>query len=253
MNDSKNLTSLPDHKGKYYDSVLLDLHQALMPKTYLEIGVFKGDTLRLARCFSIAIDPDFKLEAGDAIKEITDKPALYLFKEASDEFFKMHSPSALFGRPVEMAFLDGMHRCEYLLRDFLNVERHCRRNSVVALHDCLPLERPMAGREQSEVKSIAEHRKAWWTGDVWRTALLLRRRRPDLVLTVLDAQPTGLILVTNLDPKSTMLDDDYAECVREMMSWDLDAIGMQEFFDEMHVESAGILATHEGITSRFWL
>jgi hypothetical protein len=36
----------------------------------------------------------------------------------------------------------------------------------------------------------------------WRTALLLKRRRPDLAFAALDAQSTGVILITNLDPSS---------------------------------------------------
>jgi hypothetical protein len=241
-----------DHAGDHYGSILERMHIALRPNNYLEIGVFTGQTLSYARCRAIAIDPDFKFEEGEYVKQATNKPSLFLFRTGSDEFFANQSPTAIFGQPLDMAFLDGMHRCEYLLRDFFNTERHCRRNSVIGLHDCLPLELPMTSRIMGAEASVEPHRSAWWTGDVWRTALLLRRRRPDLEFTVVDAAPTGLVLITNLDPENTSLSDDYRGCVKQMMSWDLGEIGIQNFFDEMHLEPTKVLSTEEAITSRFW-
>jgi hypothetical protein len=172
---------------------------------------------------------------------------------SSDVFFARYSPTALFGAPIDMAFLDGMHRCEYLLRDFINTERHCRRNSVIALHDCLPVEEAITTRVENYNTSAHPDRKAWWAGDVWRTALLLKRRRPDLAITSLDSAPTGLVLITNLNPNNASFNDGYGFHVREMMSWDIGRIGITGYFEEMQVESTGALASHDQITARFWL
>ena len=140
--------SMPDLAGTHYHAVLARLHEILRPRSYLEIGVETGATLALARCPSIGIDPAFRFTDMELMDRITAKPSLLLYKMASDAFFAEHSPTTLLGRPLEMAFLDGMHRCEYLLRDFINTEIHCRPNAVVALHDCVPLEMPMAERVQ---------------------------------------------------------------------------------------------------------
>jgi len=79
---------------------------------------------------------------------------LGLYQMPSDAFFAHYSPTALVGTPIEMAFLDGLHRCEYLLRDFINTERHCKPNSIVALHDCLPVEAAITGRmEKYEISA----------------------------------------------------------------------------------------------------
>jgi hypothetical protein len=51
------------------------------------------------------------------------------------------------------------------------------------------------------------HRKGWWTGDVWRTALALKRFRPGLTMTAIDAKPTGLLIVSGLEPENTVLLD----------------------------------------------
>ena len=54
--------SRPPHQGKSYLSVLSRLHRYRRPATYLEIGTETGRTLEMARCASIAIDPEFRLD-----------------------------------------------------------------------------------------------------------------------------------------------------------------------------------------------
>ncbi len=244
--------SMPDLTGGPYLDMLARLHAVLNPRSYLEIGVETGATLALARCAAIGIDPAFRFSDIELVRQITAKPSLMLYQMSSDAFFASHDPTALLGRPIEMAFLDGMHRCEFLLRDFINTERHCRPNAVVALHDCVPLELPMAGRI-SGAESVDPRRRFMWTGDVWRTALLLRRVRPDLQMTVLDAAPTGLVLITNLNPACTKLRDGYAGFVRRMMGWSLENLTLPGFYQEIGLEPAQNLQCEEDITARFWL
>src|SRR5207248_4219772 len=158
----------PDLAGDGYDEVLQRLHTALRPKPYLEIGTQAGRTLAMARCPSIAIDPSFQNSEPELMLAIGNKPSVMLFSITSDEFFAQSNPSMLFGRPIDLAFIDGMHRCEYVLRDFCNIERHCRPNSVVAIHDCLPLDLAMAQRSRGGAAPSTPHREGWWTGDAWR-------------------------------------------------------------------------------------
>jgi hypothetical protein len=73
------------------------------------------------------------------------------------------------------------------------------------------------------------HRKGWWTGNVWRTALALKRFRPELTMTAIDAKPTGLLIVSRLEPENTILLDRYDEIEREMLSWSLDTIGVSGY------------------------
>jgi hypothetical protein len=175
------------------------------------------------------LDPKFILGTRDVIGP---KPLCALFQMPADAFFRRHDPTRILDGPIDLAFLDGMHYCEYLLRDFANTERHCRRNSVIALHDCVPVEIAIAQRTPSD--SIEADRPGWWAGDVWRTLLALRKHRPDLAFTVLDSAPTGLVVITNLDPQSRVLLDNYAAIVREMMSLSLEQIGLEELFSMMY-------------------
>ena len=116
--------SLPDHAGQFYQDCLRIIHQTMRPEAYLEIGTLNGDTLALAKCAAIAIDPCFQV--NQAI--MGQKSSLFMFQTTSDEFFRSNRASAILGRPLDMAFLDGMHLFEYLLRDFSNTERCCATN-----------------------------------------------------------------------------------------------------------------------------
>lgn len=244
---------MPDLAGTDYLSVLKQLHLMLKPKSYFEIGVYTGSSFALSECKSIGVDPKFMIENPAIMAKITSKPYVMLFSMGSDDFFQRFDPSQLLGQPIEMAFLDGMHHCEFLLRDFTNAEAHCKSNSVIVLHDCLPVDSGITARIRGSLRSRVPHRFNWWTGDVWRTSLLLKRRRPDLRMTVLDSRPTGLVLISNLDPTNTKLRDGYAGHVEEMLSWDLDEIGVEALFAEMEVESTSAIATSEQLAARFSL
>jgi hypothetical protein len=153
----------------------------------------------------------------------------------SDDFFGTIDPTAVLGRRIDLAFLDGLHLCEFLLRDFLNTERFCSSNSVIALHDCLPLDFVMVERQYSADRTLELHRRTWLTGDVWRCALLLKRRRPDLRIMAVDTRPTGLLLVTNLDPNSTILRDRYVSLVDEMHTFSLHEVTLAGLHTELNV------------------
>jgi hypothetical protein len=240
--------SVADHKGEDYLAVIEKLHSELRPKCYLEIGTKWGTSLRLAKCPSIAIDPNFAF-GSDALEQ---KPMCALFRMTSDSFFANHDPTAILGRPIDLAFLDGMHRCEFLLRDFANTERSCRTNSVIIMHDCIPVELAIAERNPGRV-TIEPHRSDWWAGDVWRTLLILKKYRKDLKITAVDAQPTGLVCITHLNPRSTQLIDDYSDLAAEMFSMSLEELGLTNFFSMINLESTEVLATSEQITARFWI
>jgi predicted O-linked N-acetylglucosamine transferase (SPINDLY family) len=240
---------VPGLRGDVYLDVLDRLHGILQPKTYLEVGVQTGATLALARCASIGVDPQFQFGDMATVRRLVAKPSLSLYQMPSDDFFARFNPTLLFGAPIDFAFLDGMHRCEYLLRDFLNTERHCSPSSVIALHDCLPLELPMAERDPN-AKAIEPGRQAMWTGDVWRTALLLKRRRPDLRMLVLDSAPTGLVLIGNLNSDNHLLADDYAALLAEMMSWSLAELTLAGYYKEICVEPEILFRTSEQILTR---
>ena len=240
--------SIPDHRGTDYRRLIANVHEWLAPQTYLEIGVEQGHTFMLSRAKSIGIDPAFKFTDLEVLNSLSTRPIAGLYRMPSDDFFRKFDPTKLLGGSVDLAFLDGMHWCEYLLRDFIHTERFCRPASTIMLHDCCPPEIPMADR-QPGLPAIEAHHEGWWTGDVWRTALALKRRRPDLKITAFDAAPTGLICITNLDPDSTFLADNYFTVVDDMRSWHLSDIGLENLMAELGVLSTDLVGNEEQMKS----
>lgn len=229
----------PPHRGKSYISVLSRLHRYRRPATYLEIGTESGRTLEIARCASIAIDPKFRLDRD--VK--AGKPSCGLYEMTSDAFFASHDATALLGAPVDFAFIDGMHRHEFALRDFMNVERHCRRNSIVVLHDCLPVDTYMARADQRDRQfaSRAEH-KIGWAGDTWKAIWILRRYRPDLRLFAFDAPPSGLVVVTRLDPASAVLRDRYDKAIKAAAG-----VSLAGYYAELEILSTAAIRRPAGL------
>lgn len=242
--------AIPPLAGEHYYQVLTRLHHVLEPRSYLEIGIRDGRSFALARCAAIGIDPAFSIIPA----AVANKPASHLFRIGSDAFFARHDPKALLGGPVDIAFLDGMHLFEFLLRDVMHVERHCRPNSVLVLHDCLPTDIGMTRRERAWTEAAGPTRsRLAWAGDVWKVLAILRALRPELRLLVLDAAPTGLVLVTGLDPASTVLQERYFDIVEEYQALDLAAIGLADFVAAQQVRSTRSLVTQADFACNFWL
>ena len=127
----------------------------------------------------------------------------------------------MLGAPTfDLAFIDGLHLWEQALRDFIHLERFARPDSVVMLHDCLPLDEVSAERVRTT---------HFYSGDVWKLAACLRRHRPELAMVTVRAGPTGLTLVTGLQPSSEKLASGFDGLVAEYA-----AIGFADY--ERHPE-----------------
>src|SRR5580658_4167438 len=104
--------------GEHYFKVLARVHQHVRPASYLEVGVSRGESLKLAGPQTLALGIDPQPRVG-----FTLGPNQKIFAQTSDEFFaRADVPALLGGRALDMAFIDGMHHFEYALRDFINIE-----------------------------------------------------------------------------------------------------------------------------------
>ena len=190
--------------GEDYLAWLAKLHAALRPPTYLEVGVDKGRSLALAKPPTrvVGVDPDPRIdESLEAETEV--------FSETSDTFFSCaRLKSFLHGHALDLAFIDGLHLFEQVLKDFMNIESHCSRYSIILIHDTFPLDEPTQRRARST---------AFYTGDVWKAVLVLMHYRPDLDIITIRTPPTGLTVVTGLDASSHILADCYDEAVKQFM------------------------------------
>lgn len=193
--------------GDPYIRVLERIHRHLKPRTYVEIGIETGRSLQLAapETLALGVDPQPQLQ-------IVPAPNVRVFAETSDAFFARRDVRAEFGGlPVDLAFIDGLHHFEYALRDFMNLERLCTPQSTILIDDCFPHDRRTAERERVT---------AFWSGDVWKVVVLLKKYRPDLSIHTVATPPTGMCVVRNLDPGSRFIADNLQRLVDEFTRLD---------------------------------
>ena len=200
---------------------LARLHHLLTPRGYLEIGVQFGDSLKLASCPAVGIDPHPHVG-----REI---PNAVIAPMTSDLYFRTHEPPF----PVDLAFIDGSHLYEDALRDFMNIESHSNPKTVVVFDDVLPYNQEIASRNQPPGD---------WTGDVWKIIPVLANWRPDLDTMLVDVFPTGALVVWGLEDINLTLSLNYSNIVLpEMVDWTVpdeilfrtDAITADEAIDRL--------------------
>jgi hypothetical protein len=184
-----------DHAVVTRHEFLAKLHDVIRPRTYLEVGVQSGASLALAQgtVTAIGVDPHPALSVGVPFWA-------KIHEQTSDEFFTLTAKRVL-KDPIDLAFIDGMHLWEFALRDFMNIEKFASPDGTIVFDDVLPYNREIATREQPPGD---------WTGDVWKVVKILEGWRPDLNLRLVDAKPTGLLVIRNLDPDSQKLKRNWA-------------------------------------------
>jgi hypothetical protein len=183
-----------------YREALKRIHAAVRPRTYVEIGVGAGGSLRLADtdALCIGIDPAPRVPEDLALR-------VRLEAMTSDAFFAgPRAPELLGTRPIDLAVIDGMHLFEFALRDFINLEAFAGPRTLIVAHDCLPRDAVTAARRRTT---------RFWTGDVWKLVPALRAARPDLQISLALVPPTGLCLISGLRPDDTSLREAYPEIV----------------------------------------
>jgi len=217
MKAHKMLSEL-EFPGENYFQLMARIHDHLKPVTYLEIGVDQGQSFEIvtSETLALGIDPNPRVRK-------TLQPNQRVFAETSDNFFDSHDVIAeLGGKRLEVAFIDGMHQFEFALRDFINVEKYSSPDSIILIHDVYPIDAISAARE----------RASWfWSGDIWRLILILKKYRPDLTVNVIGTSPTGLGIVQDLDPNSRVLAERLDEIVKEFLELDISVLDGRK--DEM--------------------
>ena len=165
-----------------YFHLLADVHRRFRPARYLEIGVDQGDSLSLVR-------PETRIVGVDPKPQVSalNHPDWTVVTATSEEFFRSHDVPGLLGGPVDLAFVDGLHHFEVAMADVLAIEPHAHPGTVVLVHDVVPIDAPTSTRNRTG---------AVWSGDVWKAVVLLREHRPDLTITTLNVEPTGMAVIT---------------------------------------------------------
>jgi glycosyltransferase involved in cell wall biosynthesis len=159
-----------------YNTTLNERHSIINLNTkssdnYLEIGIEYGYTLSKTHFLNkIGVDPDPKCEqiVGTTICKC-DSDAYFNNINVSDKF--------------NVIFIDGMHHCENVLRDFNNSMKTLTKDGVIFIDDCIPLNYneqlkiPINHYYENGILKYGEE----WTGDVWKFVYHLLKNYSDKI------------------------------------------------------------------------
>jgi len=172
-------------------------------KSYLEIGVFKGDNFNRIRCdLKHSVDPNF--------------PAT--FEMTSDEFFMINCPQVEM-MYYDLIFIDGLHTEEQTYKDLANALFLLAAGGIIVVHDCNPLTE-WHTRPPEEYKRGEE-----WNGTTYKGFIRFVHDHCDGLhtLTIDSDYGVGIIFTQNLGtPK------------REPITWD--------YFDQHRTELLNLVS-----------
>ena len=200
--------TLPLPKEHYH--LLHAAHCLLRPRRYVEIGVSNGKSLSLTQQGSSVLGVDPLTGDVDHLFFHSPNATPTLFKLTSNEFFQNDCMNTIWGTlPFDMAFIDGLHLFEQALMDFIHLEQRSSPDSIIFIHDCLPINITGAERERTTMV---------WTGDVWKVIHCLKQVRPDLEIVTFPVRPSGLAMVRRLDSSSKLLSTQFDTIVTHFLN-----------------------------------
>lgn len=144
---------------------------------YLEIGIFKGETLANVPVeFRVGVDPKPRFDLANLPEGVTVIP------ETSDRYFR----SLRSGQNFDLIFLDGLHYAEQTFRDLWNSLHHSRETTLILVDDVFPDSDITAipNEQESLAMQIGSPRKRWH-GDVWKTILAINSAFPGMTVSII--------------------------------------------------------------------
>jgi hypothetical protein len=201
--------------GAGYIEVIERIVNFLQPTKYVEIGVERGAVLGLLAPSTrvVGIDPEPQFEVDSFPQTFS------IFSQTSDDFFAANDLSKLLGGAFDLAFIDGLHTFEQVLKDFINLENSADSDGIILIHDTLPLNQETA---------TVERRTVFWTGDVWKIIPCLKQERSELRIFTIPTYPAGLSVVAGLQPGSFNIDGDLSCLLQRYQELDLTKITSAE-------------------------
>lgn len=192
---------------------LADLHELIKPEGYLEIGVQFGTSLALARQarLAVGVDPVGTIEA------LSRKAANTILFECDSDYYFQEGPLSFERIPLDLAFIDGLHNAEQVLRDVMNTMALGHTKTIIACDDMLP---------RSDYEATREIHPGDWAGDCWKVWQLLDIYTPTLPKILVNTQPTGIMLVVGHPNLAGAVNWDEADALAvrdmEVPGWILD-------------------------------
>jgi Methyltransferase domain len=146
-------------------------------KTYLEIGVAKGNTFMNATFFELrhGVDPRPRFDTA-----VHGSDSVCFFEMTSDDFFVNHADPK---QKYDIVFLDGLHTFEQTFRDLCCSQAHSHDDTIWLIDDVHPTDIFSAHPDQRLAYRYRERHgipgKAWH-GDVFKVVFAINDFFPNL-------------------------------------------------------------------------
>jgi glycosyltransferase involved in cell wall biosynthesis len=175
---------------------------------YLEIGVEYGYTFLNTHFINkVGVDPDPKI---DDVK---------IVKLTSDEYFATNNNN------FDAIFIDGMHHCENVARDFINSVKSLNNGGIIFIDDCIPLNYneqlkiPNSHYYENGILKYGEE----WTGNVWKFIYYLLLNNSDKI---------EIQYFHNINYRCVLMIKIIESF--EISSSDIDSIDLYDYFDDFN-------------------
>ena len=129
---------------------------------------------------SFVISPLLKISSN----QIGTKTEVNFYQKHTAEFFEVDSSSVFANQKIDLAVIDGPKKPKKLLRDFLDLEAHSNQTGKILVPHILSNK----NHQQDKVETL------------WKMVVMLQKFRKDLSFTFLNSNPSGLLIISNLDP-----------------------------------------------------
>lgn len=166
---------MADYRPTFSSNRLNALAKGIGAKTYLEIGVWKGDTFHnVDTALRIGVDPSPLFDWKASLNAST-----HFHPMKSDQFFSSEAGRYRF----DLAFIDGLHEYQQTLRDFFSTLALSRKRAIWVIDDTHPSDyfsalpsQDQAFRGRAQYGSTSQS----WHGDVFKVVLALHDFFPAL-------------------------------------------------------------------------
>jgi hypothetical protein len=174
---------------------------------YLEIGVFKGENIRLINAaHKDGVDPGHE---GYTPPEVN-------YPTTSDAFFELIKGHDI---KYDIIFIDGLHHADQVEKDIQNSLNHLVDDGFIVMHDCNPV--------SYEAQLIPRETVAW-NGDTWKAFVDFKHNHPLYKCCVVDTDfGVGVIHNNNKERNQSKLEiwkwNDFNENRKQLLNlinWD---------------------------------
>ncbi|HWT09890.1 MAG TPA: class I SAM-dependent methyltransferase [Roseomonas sp.] len=162
------VTSPPRRRPNHSARRINALAHRLGARRYLEIGVNAGQTFRDVEIAErVGVDPDFRFDTAELADATTRLHAM-----ESDTWFASVGGAS----PFDIAFIDGLHVFEQVVRDLTNTLARTGWRSAILIDDTVPVDvfsSLPSHRDAIRFRRQSGGANAQWHGDVFKIIFLI--------------------------------------------------------------------------------